>query len=114
MLNLFAATGHIHYAKSGRLYLQQMLELPTTHPQIYKYFTEHGYHVIRLTDKFWSVLWSDLVIEQVLMQSIRRVGGLTRGRGFAQSTRDQWNLTAHYMASLHDGLTKLTSTQTTS
>ena len=27
MLNLFAATGHIHYAKSARLYLQMMLKL---------------------------------------------------------------------------------------
>ena len=28
MLNVFAATGHVHYAKSARLYLQMMLELP--------------------------------------------------------------------------------------
>ena len=32
MLNLFAATGHIKYAKSARLYLQQMNKLPETHP----------------------------------------------------------------------------------
>ena len=32
MLNLFAATGHINYAKSARLYLQVMFELPTCHP----------------------------------------------------------------------------------
>ena len=29
MLNLFAATGHYHYAKCGRMYLHQMLELPS-------------------------------------------------------------------------------------
>ena len=28
-LNLFAATGHSNYAKSARLYLQMMKELPT-------------------------------------------------------------------------------------
>ena len=28
MLNLFVASGHIHYAKCSRLYLQMMLELP--------------------------------------------------------------------------------------
>ena len=38
MLNLFAATGHLHYAKSGRLYLQQMQELPAKHPEIYQEF----------------------------------------------------------------------------
>ena len=35
MINLFAATGHINYAKSARLYLQIMLELPVTHPWLY-------------------------------------------------------------------------------
>ena len=32
ILNLFAATGHINYAKSARLYLQLMIDLPNTHP----------------------------------------------------------------------------------
>ena len=36
MLNLFAATGHISYAKSAQLYLQQMNKLPETHLWLYK------------------------------------------------------------------------------
>ena len=32
MHNLFAATGHINYAKSAQLYLQQMNMLPEMHP----------------------------------------------------------------------------------
>jgi hypothetical protein len=32
MLNLFAATGHIHYAKSARLYLQLMTSLKSEYP----------------------------------------------------------------------------------
>ena len=32
MLNLFTATGHINYAKSARLYLQLMQELPSEYP----------------------------------------------------------------------------------
>ena len=32
MLNLFTVTGHSNYAKSARLYLQMMKELPTTFP----------------------------------------------------------------------------------
>ena len=32
MLNLFAATGHFNYAKSARLYLQLMKDLPESHP----------------------------------------------------------------------------------
>ncbi len=39
MLNLFAATGHFNYAKSARMYLQLMLELPAGHPWLYEQFT---------------------------------------------------------------------------
>ena len=35
MINLYAATGHINYAKSARIYLQFMLDLQTTHPWLY-------------------------------------------------------------------------------
>ena len=64
MLNLFAATGHLHYTKSARMYLQQMLHLPTTNPTLYREFIEHGYHTIRRSDRYWAGLWSDLAIEQ--------------------------------------------------
>ena len=36
MLNLFAATGHIDYAKSSRLYLQLMMQLPSDYPWLYQ------------------------------------------------------------------------------
>ena len=32
IMNLFAATGHVHYAKSSRMYLQMMYELPDKYP----------------------------------------------------------------------------------
>ena len=35
MLNLFAATEHINYAKSGRLFLQLMLDLEKNYPWLY-------------------------------------------------------------------------------
>lgn len=41
MLNLFAATGHINYAKCARLYLQQMNELPSKYPDIYEKFVSN-------------------------------------------------------------------------
>ena len=47
MINLFAATGHINYAKSSRLYLQLMYELPTDHPWLYHCFVEQGFHAVR-------------------------------------------------------------------
>ena len=71
MLNLFAAFGRINYAKSARLYLQSMNELPEKHPWLYQCFNEKGYHVVRRSVRYWGGLWSDLIIEQVLMRSIK-------------------------------------------
>ena len=38
MLYLFAASGHINYAKSARLYIQQMRVLSETHPWLAEHF----------------------------------------------------------------------------
>lgn len=76
MLNLFAATGHIHYTKSARIYLQLMLNLETTHPWLYRRFAVEGLFIVRRSDRFWAGLWPDLTIEQVLMRSLKSRGGL--------------------------------------
>jgi len=55
MLNLFAATGHANYAKSGRLYLEMMQKLPTDHPWLHEQFMDKGFHVIRSSNRFWYV-----------------------------------------------------------
>jgi len=66
MLNLFAAAVHFQYAKCARLYLQSMHQnqLPETHPWLHAQFEEHGFHAVRRSDRCWSGLWTDLVIEQ--------------------------------------------------
>ena len=43
--------------------------------------------VIRRSDCYWAGLSSDLVIEQVLMRSMKTNGGLTRGRGMTEQQR---------------------------
>ena len=68
MLNPFAATGHINYAISAHLHLQNMLELEINYPWVYTNFTEHGYHTVRHSNKYWAGLWIDLIIEQVLIK----------------------------------------------
>ena len=45
MLPYMAASGHNSYTKSGMLYLQQMLNLLTQHPNVQQHFSE-GLHVI--------------------------------------------------------------------
>jgi hypothetical protein len=86
MLSIFAATGHGNYAKSGRIYLQQMKELPATHPHLYKLFLD-GHHTVRRSDRYWAGLSMDLIIEQTMMRAVKSRGGLTRGRGLHESFR---------------------------
>ena len=71
MLNLFAASGHIDYAKSSWFYLQLMMQLPLDYPWLYQCFIEKGYHTISRRSKVWAGLWTDLTIEQVMMRSIK-------------------------------------------
>jgi hypothetical protein len=108
MLNLFAATGHIHYAKSCRLYLQTMLELPITHPWLYEQFATRKLFTVRRSQIYWAGLWTDLTIEQVLMRSIKNRGGMTRGRGMTEQTRILWIYSMHQCASVHEAMATTT------
>ena len=87
MLPYLHAAGHLHYAKSAHLYVQQMEELPA---EIDILFAESGYFTIRRSDKFWAGVWSDMTIEPVLMRAIKTSGGLTGGRGLSDSTVARW------------------------
>ncbi len=82
MLPYLAACGHNHYAKSAWIYLQRMSNLHSEHPDAYQHFRE-GLHVVR-SGRHWAGLSSDLIIEQVLMRSLKTGGGLTRGRGITE------------------------------
>ncbi len=94
MLPYMAASGHNLYTKSAMLYLQQMSNLKTQHqhPDVQQHFDE-GLHVIRRSNRLWAGLSSDLIIEQVLMRSLKTSGGLTRGRGMTEHQRLQGLLT---------------------
>ena len=56
-----------------------MHTLHETHPEVFRHFNQ-GLHVVRRSDQFWAGLSPDLVIEQVLMRSMKTSGGLTRDR----------------------------------
>jgi hypothetical protein len=107
MLNLFAATGHNQYTKCARLYLQLMCDLQTSHPWLYQQFTEHGFHTIRRSDRFWAGLWSDLVIEQTLMKMVKSRGGLTHGSGLNESVRLVWTECLSHSAAMHEAMSTL-------
>ena len=67
-----------------------------------------GYHVIRRTDRYWDGLSSDLVIEQVLMRSLKTSGGLTRGRGLSETQRLVWILSRSDTSDVNLAMHKLT------
>ena len=108
MLNLFSATRHHNYAKSARLYLQIMKNLPVTHPWLYKQFAENGHHAVRRSDRFWAGISTDLSIEQILTSAIKVRGGLTTGRGFTEAVRTTWVYSLYRNASLTAAVNDLT------
>ena len=97
-------------------YLQEMSELENRHPDVYLKFV-NGRHVVRRSNKFWTGLSSDLVIEQTLMRSLKTSGGLTHGRGMNEEQRSLWTMsmpvTAMYNMAMQDfnSLTYTTSDQ---
>ena len=63
-----------------------------------------GYHVVRRSDRFWAGLSIDLIIEQVLMRSIKTHGGLTRG--MTEKKRSVWVLSMYVCASINENMQK--------
>lgn len=91
MLPYFHASGHLNYAKTGHIYLQRMLSLSESLPkEELDQFVGKSYFTIKRTDKFWSGTWSDMIIEQFLMRSMKSTGGLTHGRGLSSPTLSKW------------------------
>ena len=107
MLPHLAASGHNNYTKSAWLYLQRMSRLHEDFPEIYQHF-QNGLHVIRRSDRYWAGLSSDLVIEQVLMRSMKSGGGLMRGRGMTEQQRVVWSLAMPACAEVNRAMQELT------
>ena len=58
-----------------------MHNLKAEHPKVQKRF-EVGFPVIQRIDRLWLGLSPDLIIEQVLLRSLKTSGGLTGGGDF--------------------------------
>ena len=100
MLPYFAASGHYLYLKSAYVYLQNMTRLEHEHPDVHRQFLQ-GNHTVRRTDRYWGGLSTDLIIEQVLMRSLKTTEGLTRGRGMSEAQRTLWLLSMSACAEMN-------------
>ena len=110
MLPFLAAAGHNLYTKSVWLYLHLMHRLKEDNLVVYQKL-ESGYHIVRRSDHHWAGLSTDLVIEQVLMHSVKSTGGLTRGRGMVEHQRLVWLLAMPAYAEINRAMQDLTRTR---
>ena len=84
-----------------------MLQLENDHPDVYQAF-KAGNFVIRRSNKYWAGLSTDLIIEQVLMRSLKTTGGLTRGTGFSDIQRALWIMSIPICSSYNLAMQELT------
>ena len=88
---VYHAAGQLAYAKSARLYLQQMNSLHTILSEDdYAQFTKNGSFTLHQIDRFWAGNFTDWTIEHDLMRMFKTSGGMTRGRGITDSTLAKW------------------------
>ena len=111
MLPYFVASGHNLYTKCLRIYLQEMKELQKMNLHCVLHL-KNGFHVIRRSDGFLADLSSDLVIESVLMRSLKATGGLTRGRGMSETQGLVWVLSMPIIAEVNNAMQELTDVTT--
>ena len=75
--DLHAADAVYHRICSANF--RTMNQIPAIHEHIHSSLKK-----VRRSDRYWAGLSSDLVIEQVLMRSMKTSGGLTRGQGMSE------------------------------
>ena len=109
MLPLLAASGHNQYVKAILVYVLQMEDLETTHPEVHAMFMA-GHHSVWRSDRYWGGLSTDLIIEQCLMRNLKSRGGLTRGRGVTEAQQATWILSAPIICEINGAMQELTNT----
>ena len=75
-----------NYTKSLAIVVPKMMDLQCTHRDVYAAFIK-GLFPVRTTDGAWTGMLTDLFIDFVLMAGLKSTGGLSRGRGFNESSR---------------------------
>ena len=64
--------------------------------------------MIRRSNRLWAGLSSDLIIEQVLVRSLKTSRGLTQGRGMTEHQRLLWLLSRPASAEVNQAMQELT------
>ena len=99
MLPYLAAAGHHQYAKSISLFLVEMMRMKKEKPENWTKLAKT--HVIRRSYSHWFGIATDLTIEQVLMRSLKSIGGLSHGQGWSEAQQLSWLLSPPTCAETH-------------
>ena len=102
-----AAAGHDQYAKGISLFLVEMMRMKKEELENWTKLAKT--HVIRRSYSHWSGIATDLIIEQVLMCSLKSIGGLSHGRGWSEAQQLSWLLSRPTCAKYNHSFQKLTS-----
>ena len=89
------------------------MNLYQENPIVYHQFSS-GLHSIQRSDAYWAGLSSDLIIEQILMRSIKTSSGMTHGRGIKEIQRLTWLLAMPARSEISQGMEEFTQTKFTS
>ena len=99
-----AATGHRHYFRSIARYVKSMENLDEYTSKLFK----QGMWVVRRTDRPYSGVPQDLLIEQTMMAALKGNEGLTRGRDFNELNHMIWIKSRPVISDLDLQLRKMT------
>ena len=99
MLPWFAIYDHVNYTRWGSVYLADMHQLESNHPDVYEQFMA-GNFVVKTSKQNFNQLSTDQALEHVNKIS-KTVGGLI-GITREDSTRDRWCLTYNHRSQVSE------------
>ena len=105
MVPHFFATDRPNYARWLPVYIIDMRQLATKHPQVHQEFA-NGYHAVSRSGKPFAQVWTDMVLEQTINADSKSKGGIIR---ISQNpgALDCWFLTSHERVSVTTALKKM-------
>ena len=105
MVPHFFAMDRPNYARWLPVYIMDMRQLATKHPQVHQEFA-NGYHAVSRSGKPFAQVWTDMALEQTINADSKSKGGII---GISQNpgALDRWFLTSHERASVTTALKKM-------
>lgn len=105
VLPLFAVCDRTNYIRWASMYLEEMLKLPDTAPEVYNNFLE-GKFVVKQTPGMFNAVGADMCLEQTINRSQKSSAGII-GSTKRKEYVAQWELIHHEMMAVGHTYRKL-------